>query len=150
MFADDLNVFKKYNRLQSNTIIKKEMTICRARVHKWGRMNRVSFDPGKEHIVIIHPIHAEGDPFKLLGCMVDCKLVMNHAVDKILTQVRPKIRAILRTKKYYCSSDLINQFKTHIWSLMEIHNGAIFHASSTLLSKLDAIQRSLLKEINIF
>ena len=115
MFADDLNVFKKYNRLQSNTIIKKEMTICRARVHKWGRMNRVSFDPGKEHIVIIHPIHADGDPFKLLGCMVDCKLVMNHAVDKILTQVRPKIRTILRTKKYYCSSDLINQFKTHIW-----------------------------------
>ena len=101
-------------------------------------------------IVIIHPIHAEGDPFKLLGCMVDCKLVMNHAVDKVLTQVRPKIRAILRTKKYYCSSDLINQFKIHIWSLMEIHNGAIFHASSTLLSKLDAIQRSFLKEINIF
>ena len=149
MFADDLNVFKKYDRSTQDAFIKGEMAVCRARVHKWGRANRVSFDPNKEHIVIVHPIHANGDPFKLLGCMVDCKLRMDQAIDRILIQIRPKIRAILRTRKYYPAKVLINQFKTHVWSLMEIHNGAIFHASTTLLERLDSVQRSFLHELEI-
>ena len=123
--------------------------MCRARVHKWGRANRVSFDLNKEHIVIVHPIHANGDPFKFLGCMVDCKLRMDQAIDRILIQIRPKIQAILRTRKYYPVNVLINQFETHVWSLMEIHNGAIFHASTTLLEKLDSVQRSFLHELEI-
>ena len=84
------------------------------KVHKWGRINRVSFDAGKEHIIILHPIHGEGDPFKLLGCLVDCKLVMQQAVERILSQARPKIKAILRTRQFYDSKELVNQFKTHI------------------------------------
>ena len=69
---------------------------------------------GKEHIVILHPIHGVGDTFRLLGCYADAKLVMNQAVDKILAQVRPKIQAILRTKPHYPTKDLIGQFKTHM------------------------------------
>ena len=29
------------------------------------------FDPSKKHLVVVHPISREGDPFKLLGCMDD-------------------------------------------------------------------------------
>ena len=81
--------------------------VCRYRVHKWGRANRVAFDPDKEHAVILHPQMAEGDPFKLLGLLVDCKLTMLPAVEKILSQIRPKVRAILRTKRYYEVKELI-------------------------------------------
>ena len=108
------------------------MSQCRDTTHKWGRLNRVAFDAGKEHLVIIHPIHASGDPFKLLGCLVDCKLQMTQAIDKIIAQVRPKMWAILRTRAHYDRGTLVSQFKTHLWGLMEIHNGAIFFCSHHL------------------
>ena len=112
-------------------------------------MNRVSFDPSKEHLVILHPTLGEGDPFRLLGCQIDTKLLMTHAIDKILAQARPKIQAILRTRAHYSTQDLVGQFKTHIWGILEIHNGAIFHASDYLLAKIDAVQRHFLNEIDI-
>ena len=61
-----------------------------------GRTNRVAFDPTKEHLVILHPLSGEGDTFRLLGCYVDVKLVMDQAIDKILAQARPKVK-----KPYY-------------------------------------------------
>jgi len=149
LFADDLTVFQQFKRTEENESIKRHMHVCRTRVHKWGRANRVAFDPTKEHVVVIHPIYGEGDPFKLLGCLVDCKLVMDQAVEKILSQMRPKIRAIVRTKPHYSTRDLVGQFKTHIWGTMEVHSGGIFHASNHLLDKFDASQRHFLEELGI-
>ena len=85
MFADDLSVFQKFDRRVSNEEYLKTSYLCRERVHKWGRANRVAFDATKEHAVIIHPLSAEGDPFKLLGLLVDCKLIMLPAVEKIFS-----------------------------------------------------------------
>ena len=79
-------------------------------------------------MVVIHPTLGEGDPFKLLGLLVDYKLIMDAGIEKILSQARPKIRAILRTKPHYSVAELITQFKTHVWGIMEIYNGSILHA----------------------
>ena len=125
------------------------MMDCRAKVHRWGKVNRVVFDADKEHIIVLHPLQGEGEPFKLLGCLVDCKLIMQNAVDKMLTQIRPKVKAILRTRAFYAEKYLIAQFKTHIWGLMECHNGGIFHASTTVLEKLDAVHYKFLRDIGI-
>ena len=125
------------------------MHVCRARVHNWGRLNRVAFDPVKEHSIIIHSSQGEGDPFKLLGLLVDCKLIMQQAVDKLLTQIRPKVHAILRTKKFYNTKELIGQFKTHVWGLMECHNCGIFHASSYILEKLDEVHHKFVEKLEI-
>ena len=114
LFADNLNVFQKFDRFVENSEITRKMHVCRTKVHAWVRVNRVAFDPSKEHVVILHPICGEGDSFKLLGCLVDCKLVMDQAIEKILAQVRPKRQAILRIKLHYCVRDLITQFKTHV------------------------------------
>ena len=67
--------------------------------------------------------------------MIDCKLIMSHAADKILSQVRPKVAAILRTKMHYTKGELISQSKIHIWGIVEQHTGAIFHASGHVLEK---------------
>ena len=72
---------------------------------------------------------------------------MDQAVEKILSQMRPKIRAIVRTKPHYSTRDLVGQFKTHIWGTMEVHSGGIFHASNHLLDKFDASQRHFLEEL---
>ena len=149
MFADDLSVFQKFDRRVPNSECLKVSHVCRDRVHKWGRANRVAFDPGKEHAVILHPQMAEGDPFKLLGLLVDCKLTMLPAVEKILSQIRPKVKAILKTKRYYEVKELIAQFKTHIWGVMECHSGGLFHASDTALQKLDQVHYHFLRELGV-
>ena len=149
LFADDLSVFQTFDKHVANEEVLKSMQVCREKVHSWGRINRVAFDPSKEHQVVIHPIHGEGESFKLLGCMVDCKLLMHDAVENILSQMRPKMQAILRTKPHYSSEALLGQFRTHVWGIMETHSGGIFHACDSLLHKLDSMQSHFLSEIGI-
>ena len=138
LFADDLAVFQKFAKTDNNEHSHRHKHLCRTRVHKWDRINRVAFDPSKEHVVVIHPTLGEGDPFKLLGLLVDYKLIMDAGIEKILSQARPKIRAILRTKHHYNVAELITQFKTHIWGIMEIYNGGIFHAPNHLIDRFDS------------
>ena len=77
-----------------------ELSDCRRRVHSWGVANRVSFDPAKEHLVVIHPSQSHGEPFKLLGLMIDLDLRMHTAIDQLLSKIRAKSTAILRTRAY--------------------------------------------------
>ena len=49
----------------------------------------------------------------------------------------------------YSKKDLISQFKTHIWGIMETQNGAIFHSAEYLLEKLDSAQRRFLHELDL-
>jgi hypothetical protein len=114
MFADDLNVFQEFDRLETPSVCEASMAECKKRVHKWGRVNRVSFDASKEHMVILHPSECIGETFKLLGCLVDVDLRMHSAVEQVLSKIRPKITAILRTRIFYNIPDLILQFKTQI------------------------------------
>ena len=74
---------------------------------------------------------------------------MHDAIENILSQARPKIKAMLRTRAHYDAISLVSQFKTHIWSIMEQHNGAIFHASASMLEKLDSMQKRFLDEIGM-
>jgi hypothetical protein len=149
IFADDLSVFKKFLATSDNLVIKADMAITRTEVHKWGTRNRVAFDPLKEHTVIIHPAAGEGDDFKFLGVLFDAKLRMENAVEQILNRIRPKIKALLRTRCFYSVGDMLNQFKTHIWGLIEYQNGAICHACATSLSKLDRIQASFVRDLSL-
>ena len=109
----------------------------------------MSFDPSKEHVVVPHPSEYHGAAFKLRGCMLDADLAMDSAIDLLLTKIRPKITAILRTRGYYSVPDFITQFKTHIWGLMEANMGGIFHASSYRLAKIDHAQDRFLRELGL-
>ena len=148
-FADDLNVFQQFPKNTPLSEVTSKLETCRTRVHKWGATNRVSFDASKEFLAVLHPNANSGPSFRLLGCQVDTDLRMHSCVEQILSKVRPKITAILRTRGYYDVPELINQFKTHIWSHMEMHSGGIFHAASSLLDKIDGTQRRFLRELGI-
>ena len=149
IFADDLNVFKEFDRETPLPEVVTELTDCRTRVHAWGRANRVAFDPSKEYLVVMHPSEFHGEPFRLLGCLIDLDLRMHSAVDQLLSQIRPKSTAILRTQAYYSTAELIMQYKTHIWSLTEFNCGAYFHAATTLLEKIDQVQRHFLDKLQV-
>ena len=149
IFADDLNVFKQFDRDLPEQEVMDELSSCRSRVHTWGKANRVSFDAGKEHLVIIHPSSHHGDPFRLLGLMIDLDLRMHTSIDQLVSKIRPKSTAILRTRGYYSTSELITQYKTHVWSLVEIHCGGYFHAATSLLDKVDQVQRNFLHHLQV-
>jgi hypothetical protein len=100
-------------------------------------------------MIILHPSEHHGEAFKLLGCPIDPDLRMESAVDHVLKQIRPKTTAILRTRGYYSIPALILQFKTFVWGLIECHLGTYFHAASTLLGKIDGVQRRFLREIDL-
>ena len=148
-FADDLNVFHKFDKKIPLVEMQSVVGKCRDRVHKWGKTYKVTFDASKEHVVIIHPSLNHGDSFKLLGCTMDTDLRMQSAIEQMLSKVRPKVTAILRTRAYYPIPELVNQFKTHVWGLMEAHSGGIFHAASTLLQKIDHVQSRFLRELDL-
>jgi hypothetical protein len=108
MFADDLNMFQEFHRLTSLPDVMSKLSECRKRVHKWGDANRVTFDAGKEHLVVLHPSESHGDSFKLLGCMIDLDLRMHSCIEQLLSKIRPKSTALLRTRAYYSVPELVN------------------------------------------
>ena len=72
---------------------------------------------------LLHPSESPGGAFKRLGCVVELDLRMHSAVEQELSKIRPKVTAILRTRGYYSAAELILQFKTHIWGLIEVNMG---------------------------
>ena len=140
MFADDLNIFKEFDQHVPLKQVTEDSQKCRSKVHKWSATSRVSFDPSTELMIVLYRSRGHEAPFKLLGCMVDTDLRMHSCIDHLLSKIRPKITAILRTRGFYRIPDLITQFKAHIWGLMEMNIGGYFHAASPLLAKLDHAQ----------
>ena len=98
---------------------------------------------------MIPPSESHGDTFKLLGCPMDVDLRMHSAVEQVLSKIKPKIIAILRTRQYYTVDKLILQFKTQVWGLVEVNMGGFFHAASSLLDKIDAAQNHFLHELDL-
>ena len=74
---------------------------------------------------------------------------MSAQIDHILSKVRPRITAILRTRGKYDTEQLVLQYKTHILGFMEYSCGCISHASKTQLDRLDAAQRRFLHGLQI-
>ena len=109
----------------------------------------MTFDPGKESFQILHPIDHEGVDFKYLGTWIDCALSMAPCVDRILTKSGPKIRSLLRVKDMYSLKSMLNQFKSHLWSVIEYHNGALIMAAPTQAARLDSMQRGFLQELDL-
>ena len=81
--------------------------------------------------------------------MIDCKLNMCDCVEAILSKGRPKIRALLRLKGMYDLKTMLNQYKTHVWSATEYHNGALILASQSQSQRVDKMQRWFLHELAV-
>ena len=148
-FADDLSVYKAFPASRANGKICSELSEMQREVHGWGENNRVKFDPSKEEMVILHTQDVFGEVFRLLGVMVDAKLVMSTETNKLRKKARAKMRALLRTAPYNSKVDMIIQFKTHVWPILEGSTGAIYHAASSHLAPLDAVQNSFLSALSV-
>ncbi len=109
----------------------------------------LGFDNGKEEIVIIHPTQHHGEDFKLLGTWVDTAITMGPAVQKTVQKAKPKLRSLLRSRPYHTTPQMVLQYKAHILCLLEFPTGAVYHATASVLSKLDQVQNSFLRELGL-
>ena len=125
------------------------MDKCQVELHAWGSANQVSFDPTKESKHVVSRKDPCGDNFKLLGVVFDCRLLMDVAIQEVLAAIVWKARMLLRARRYYCTAELIHQYKAHILSFVEYRTAAIYHATSSLLCRLDKTQDRFLREIGV-
>ena len=148
--ADDLNAFRAFDAKTTNEQVKLDMADCQQVVHLWGTTNGVALDPMKESFfMVLHHVSGEGPVFKLLGAVFDAKLVMEAAVTAIVRKAGPKLTALLRTKPYYSTGDMMQAYKSHVLCLLEGATGAVYHASATVLARLDHLQERFLRELNL-
>ena len=144
-----MNVLREFDRQVSNHDIDIHLASIQGRIHDWGHKNRVTFDSAKEHFVTIHldRRHHRGEEFKFLGVWFEPSLSMSCAMEKLMTKLRPKVEALLHTRAYYSTADMIAQYKTHIWGLYEFQFGALFHATAGVLKLLDNLHNHFLRHV---
>ena len=116
-FADDLTCSKVFPAETSNESIVEDSTDCEEAVYDWGVRNQVLFDPQKKSFGILHDSEGDGEDFRFLGSWMDTALRMETNVQKMLGKARPKVTALLRTKRFYETSEMVNQCKTHVFFL---------------------------------
>lgn len=149
LFADDLTGTMTCAVTVSNDVLTSELHGMQARAHAWGRQDQVSFDPAKEFFKVLHSSQGIGEPFKMLGTKIDVEFTMQPCIENILTQSRPKIRAILRSKDMCTTKVMMNQYKTHVWSRTDYHNGALILALDNQLQRIDKMQHWFLHELDV-
>ena len=144
--ADDLNGFRELEHSASVDSVMTEAKRCQTELHKWGKAKEVSFHPAKESVHIVSHAQPHGDSFFLLGFTFDCKLRMDLCVRETASQASWKVTTILRTRSFHEVTRLVQVFKSKILSFVEYRTPAVYHAASTFLAGIDAIQKRFFGE----
>ena len=121
-FADDFSCSKAFPKETPNEEIYENLKACQTSVHSWGSQNRVIFESTKEEFVILHSTEGEGEDFRALGTWMDTSLRMETNVRKMLAKARPKVTALLRSRKYYSVRDMMTQYKTDTRRMCYAHS----------------------------
>jgi hypothetical protein len=149
IFTDDLNAYKVAS---SSTSVEKTMESInnvQGELHKWGHANQVVFDAANESKHILSLRDSFGPDFKLLGITFDCKLEMANAVRALTGKVRWKLQMLLRSRKSFHAEDMVVQYKQQVLSYIEYRTPAIYHATKTVLNRLDKQQDHFFRELGI-
>ena len=107
------------------------------------------FDAGKEDTMIVSTVDPLGGPIMLLGINFDNKLIMANAVHKCATTAAWKTRALLRTRRFYSTLDLVMMYKSHVLSYIEYPTPGIHFACTSVLQDIDDVQKRFLHEIDL-
>ena len=149
IFADDLNAFRIIPGTTPNETAMEAIDKVQQELHKWGEANQVSFDASKESKHILYKTESLGADFKLLGVEFDCGLEMTTAVRALVGKVKWKCQMLLRSRRSFNTVDLVVQYKQQVLSYIEYRSAALYHATSTVLMRLDKQQDYFLRELGI-
>ena len=107
------------------------------------------FDSDKEGFYILYRQFASDGNFKILGVFFDTQLKMHAAVRELAIQGGWRLKALLRTKRFFSLNQLVMLYKSQVLSYLESGSVAFFHAPATTMNPLDRIQQRFLREIGI-
>ena len=88
----------------------------------------------------------EGDDFDMLGVEWDTSLTMEREVETLSRRCYWKLRTLVRSRRFFTTPQLVQQYKSHILPVLEFATPAIFHAAATDLEPLEKVQRTSIKE----
>ena len=152
-FADDLNTWRAFGYSGDVSVpafhrdILDDLKATQSELHVWGRANRVSFDVSKESLHILHRRFPHGNDFKILGVMYDTKLLMHSAARVVATEAGWRLQSLLHAKQFFSMVDLFRLYKSQILSYIESSTSAVYHASTTVVHRIDRVQLRFLREI---
>ena len=149
VFADDLNAFRAFPWNAPNCSLMEANKACQAELHAWGKANQVEFDPKKESIHVISHLCPQGDNFKILGINFDCRLTMRDAIEDLVGEMRWRIKAIMRARRFHSTTAMVHMYNAKVLSYGEYRTAAIYHACDTAISPLNRLQDSFLAELGI-
>ena len=149
VFADDLNAFRPFPLATPNEQVMAANKACQVELHSWGKANQVEFDPKKESMHVVSHYSPEGPNFNILGLNFDCRLIMCDAIVDLVTEMRWRVRSILRAQRYNTVTGMMNLYKAKVLSYAEYRTAAIYHSSVSSLEAVDQVQRSFLKDIGV-
>ena len=93
----------------------------------------MEFDASKEHLHVLDRREPEGEGFALLGVEFDESLSMQKEVDDLANRCHWKLKALLRSRRFFTQKQLVQQYKTHVLPFLEHSTSAVYHATATLL-----------------
>ena len=149
VYADDLNAYHLFPNQTEQSVIDRSLRSCQDELHKWGRGNRVTFDPKKESFHTVSRVHPQGDGFKILGIAFDCQLLMHDTIDELCTQCCWKLRTLLRSRRFFTTGEIVLHFKSHILSFIEYRTPAITHAADSAIASVNGVQERFLRDIGV-
>ena len=126
-----------------------ELREMQHRTHEWGRRNQVTFDPAKKTFPYSASLcwrrwsfqNAENTNWlQVDGASVHWRLPVKRTTED---------SCYVENEGHVFLQAMLNQYKTHIWSSSEYHNGALVMALPTQLQRIDKMLRWILHELGV-
>ena len=149
VYADDLNAFREFSHDTENSVVKSCLDSCQNELHKWGRANRVTFEAKKESKHVLSLREPEGEDFKILGVVYDCRLSMQSTCEKLAFDCEWKLKTLFRARHYHNTAQLVRLYKAQLLSFVEYRTSALYHATKETLQVVDRVQERFLRDCNI-
>ena len=104
VYADDLYSYSIFDCTASDVAIQNFMEQFHVELQSWGGTN-----PAKETEHILASIEADssGGHFRIFGVTFDSHLDMSSTVDELVCSAGWEMRTTLRTRRFYCSAELV-------------------------------------------
>ena len=152
VFADDFNCWRAFlvphdKVAEAQAFAKQELQRAQRELHLWGQANRVTFDPSKESIHLLHRRFWFGEDFKILGVVFDPALLMHSAACEVATEAGWRLQALLKVRRFFTIPELFRMYKAQVLSYIESSTPALYHAASSVLDRIDRVQRRFLREL---
>eukprot|EP00973_Karenia_brevis_P015706 2149274-Karenia_brevis.AAC.1 len=111
-YADDLNAFTELVRDIEDDSAINFLKLAQQRLHLWGDQNFAKFDASKESLHIFSRQRPVGGSTRILGIIMDPKLIMDSCVHETVVSCNWKCRNLLRVRAYYSVREMDTMFNT--------------------------------------